>query len=114
MYNLKFSISSRQPQDYLEKADEMFVYWDDHELIYELYHMAQRTIILRLPPTAEDNLTNEDWEKIGEYSGALPFKLAVWNGTQAITAKLNNIPFYFERPVNDWPTLNTWTKYYGV
>jgi len=111
---LKFSISSRQPEDYLNKADEMFVYWEDHSLIYELYHMAQKTIILRLPQTVEDELTTADWEKIKEYSSTLPFKLAIWNGAQAVTAKLNGIPFYFERPVNDWPTLNLWIKYYGV
>lgn len=115
MYNLKFSISSKQSKEYLDKADEMFVLWKDHELIYDLYHLSPKTIILRIP-LGPPELFKEDWEKIIEYHQALgsDFKLALKHPRHGIIAKDNGIPFFFEYPVNDFPTVNQYIKQFGV
>lgn len=111
---MRFSISSRQPEDYLNKADEMFVHWKDRELIYDLYHMAPKTIILRIPMNTE--LFREDWEKIIEYHDALgrKFKLSLLYPRFGLTAKQLEIPYFFETPANDFPTLNLWKNHFGV
>lgn len=112
---LKFSISSRQSKEYLNKADEMFVHWKDHELIYDLYHMAPKTIILRIPMGPRD-LFKEDWKKVIEYHEALGsnFKLALTYPRHGLVVKDLGIPYYFETPVNDFPTVNMYIKQFGV
>lgn len=114
MYILKFSISSRQPEDYLNKADEMFIHWKDHDLIYDLYHLAPKAIIMRIP--ANQEMYREDWEKVIEYRDALGenFRVALYTTKQGIVAKNLKVPFYFEVPINYFPTLNLWIKEFGV
>lgn len=89
----------------------MFVNWKDNELIYDLYHLAQRTIILRIA-----NADTPDWDKIEEYNNILRnhFKLALQTIPHCYEAKKRDLNFYLDTPINDFPHLNYLIKTIGV
>ena len=103
---MRFCVSANQSEEYLKKANEIIVQWENRENILDLIainNLAYYTLIL---PTEE--LTNKDWADIKSYSAICKDKFFIkcHNENQlqeGQNKKIKTIPIY---PVSDFFLLN--------
>lgn len=96
---MKYCLSSRQSKEYLEKADEIYVFWHDRKQIIDLGHDYTATIILETPKDM-DNWTEVEHE-IVHYKNLAPNGFAVCLKTSILMEHCiaNKVDFFFDYPV---------------
>lgn len=102
---MKYCVNSRQPNDILEKADEMFVEARDYKVVPDLFvKYPDKIIILEYKNDVNDAI-------IKKYSEANPenfvVKLHFLNPEQITFCKENNIKFYYAYPCTTWFEVNS-------
>lgn len=98
---MKFSITSRQPKELLNKADEIVVAYKDIKQILDLGHDYDKPIILDIP---NQEYSNVNWPEITNYNilakNNLVLKLHTFDGIAK--CKENNLKFYIDYPLSSF------------
>ena len=103
---MKFSMSARQSQEYLQKADEIKVQWRDRRIIPDLFEKY---------PNATINLTRYfqddeeiDWKEINNYNILSQGKLVLGltKPEEMEEARKNNYKFYYLSAIRTFQELN--------
>ena len=96
---MKYCLSSRQTNEYLEKADEIRIKYKDRDIIYDFSQKYPNAyLILELPPIVDAAV---DWQEIEKYKVVSQDKLIVCVAkiSDAKECRTRGIPFYYGFPV---------------
>ena len=104
---MKFSMSSRQTAEYLQKADEIKVQWRDRNIIPDLFEKYPNATI-NLTRYFQDSQDEIDWKQISTYNilskGKFILGLTMMN--EMIEARANNYKFYYLSAIRTFQELN--------
>ena len=112
---MKFCLSSNVSREYLQKANEIRVPYNQHESIYNIKEINPEATIV-LTTAFEKNgliLYDKDWDLINQYNNACEgnFKLCLQNEEQlprAIKMQINAFPFI---PIKTFESLRSMIAY---
>lgn len=105
---MKFSMSSRQSAEYLQKADEIKVQWRDRNIIPDLFEKYPNATV-NLTRYFQDSVDNEiDWSQINTFHilGQGKFILGLTMTNEMIEAKARQYSFYYLTAVRTFQELN--------
>lgn len=104
---MKFSMSSRQTAEYLQKADEIKVQWRDRNIIPDLFEKYPNATI-NLTRYFQDSQDEIDWKQISTFNilgkGKLIIGLTITN--ELIEAKSRHYNCYYLAPIRTFQELN--------
>lgn len=106
MIKLKYSLSSRQKQEYLEKCDEIKVMWNDRDVILDLVtkYPGKTINLCRYYIHSNDEI---DWKEIINYKklaqGNFIFGLSYID--ELLDCRLNDIDCYYLEPIRTFREL---------
>lgn len=105
---MKIALSSRQPPDYLSKANEIRVKYRDYEIIYDFIEKyPDKTYILEIPYSIE----NPDWTEIKSLNRITTNLLVrVSRISDALYCEENNIPYFYGMIITTWEDLTYLSK----
>lgn len=106
---MKFCLKSRQTSEYLEKADEIKVYFRDRKSLTDLILKYPEKTFILVHHIDEGEI---NWEDIRKWNLLTKgnFILCSYNPTDIIKAIEMDIQTYFGLSVNDYETLDTLAK----
>ncbi len=104
---MKFSMSSRQTAEYLQKADEIKVQWRDRNIIPDLFEKYPDATI-NLTRYFQDSQEEIDWKQISTYNilSKGKFVLGLTMTSEMIEARANNYKFYYLSAIRTFQELN--------
>lgn len=104
---MKFSMSSRQSPEYLQKADEIKVQWRDRRIIPDLFEKYPNATI-NLTRYFQDSQEAIDWKQISTYNilSKGKFVLGLTMTSEMIEARANNYKFYYLSAIRTFQELN--------
>ena len=106
---MKWCLTARQTEEYLKKADEIKVFWSNHQKpdILELIEINPKARIL-IMPSFELTLFEDDYKWLSQQLILCKYNMAVIvaDDNQAKRCKELNIPFFFGYPARTFSQLN--------
>lgn len=104
---MKFSMSSRQTAEYLQKADEIKVQWRDRNIIPDLFEKYPDATI-NLTRYFQDSQDEIDWKQISTYNilSKGKFVLGLTMTNEMIEARANHYNFYYLSAIRTFQELN--------
>lgn len=106
---MKYCLSSRCSETYLNKAHEIKFEWRDRRAIPDYaFKYPDKDIILQFNYSQIDEVI--DWEEINKYNRMCENRLicAVANIQQAVECGYRDIKFYYGFPIDSFYELNAW------
>lgn len=104
---MKYSISSRQQIEYLEKCDEIKVFWNDRDIIFDLVEKYPSKLINLCRYYTHSHEDEIDWEEIEKYKILTNnnFVFGLSRLDEIKICKKNNIQFYYLDPARSFREL---------
>ena len=112
---MKYSVSSRQQPEYLQKCDEIKVMWNDRNIIFDLTEKYPGKTINLCRYLIHSNEDDIDWSEIKKFKTLARdnFVFGLTYIDEMIECKANGIDFYYLEPIRSFRELQG-LKLFGV
>ena len=112
---MKYSVSSRQQPEYLQKCDEIKVMWNDRNIIFDLTEKYPGKTINLCRYLIHSNEDDIDWSEIKKFKTLARdnFVFGLTYIDEMIECKANSIDFYYLEPIRSFRELQG-LKLFGV
>lgn len=104
---MKYSVSSRQQPEYLQKCDEIKVMWNDRNIIFDLTEKYPGKTINLCRYLIHSNEDDIDWSEIKKFKTLARdnFVFGLTYIDEIIECKAHNIEFYYLEPIRSFREL---------
>ena len=104
---MKYSVSSRQQPEYLQKCDEIKVMWNDRDIIFDLTEKYPGKTINLCRYLIHSNEDDIDWSEIKKFKTLARdnFVFGLTYINEIIECKAHDIEFYYLEPIRSFREL---------